>query len=48
MKEGKPAFKKIKDLTNHSSEITKFGSTHYEEFYEMNALENTMLTKACK
>ena len=31
---GKTAFQNIKDLTNHSSNVTKFGSSHYEGFCE--------------
>ena len=39
-KEGMPAFQNIKDLTNHNSKITKYGSSHYEGFCETNILEN--------
>ena len=38
-KEGKPTFQNIKDLTNRSLKITKFGSSHYERFCEANVLE---------
>ena len=30
-KVGKTAFQNIKDLFNHNSNITKFGSSHYED-----------------
>ena len=36
----KTALQNIKDLSNCNSNITKFGSSHYEGFCEMNVLEN--------
>ena len=36
---GKPTLCNIKDLTTHNLNKTKFGSSHYEGFCEMNVLE---------
>ena len=48
-KVGKTAFQNIKDLTNHNSNITKFGRGHYEDSVKGMFLKTRkILTKTCK